>query len=86
MALEDAAHDRRSVGLDTRRRALRTALPSQDILFEILLRKIQASRDTVHYHADEFSVGFSEDAYSEFSTECIHILKLYLFFCPFPDI
>ena len=38
MSLKDAAHDRRPVGLDTRRRALRTALPSQDVLLEILLR------------------------------------------------
>ena len=85
MALEDAAHDRRPVGLDTRRRALRTALPSQDVLLEILLRKLQTSRNTVHHHTDEFPVGLTEDAYPEFSTECIHIIELYLFFYPFPD-
>ena len=85
MAFEDSAHDGGHISLDTRRSALRTALPAQDILLEILLGKLQTSRNTVHYHPDELPMRLTEDAYSEFSAECIHILKLYLFFYPFPD-
>ena len=84
MSLEDAAHDHRPVCLDSRRRALRTALPSEDVLLEILLRKLQTGRNSIHDHTDELPVGLTEYAYPEFSTYCIHILKLYLFFLSFP--
>ena len=85
MTLEDSAHDGRTVGLDAWGRTLGSALSTEDILFEILFREFQASRNTVQYHTDEFPVGLTENAYSEFSAECIHIVGLYLFILLFPQ-
>ena len=78
MTFEDSAHDHRTIRLDTRRSTLCTTLSAEDILLEILLTELQTGRHTIQYDSDEFPMGLSEYAYSEFSAEGIHILKSYL--------
>ena len=79
MSLEDAAYDCRPVGFYARSRALRPALSTKDILFEVLFTEFQTGRNAVQNDSDEFPVGFPEDAYSEFSAEGIHIIEVYFF-------
>ena len=79
MSLEDAAYDCRPVGFYARSRTLCPALSAKDILFEILLAEFQTSRNAVQNDSDEFPVGFSEDAYSEFSAYRVHIFEIYFF-------
>ena len=59
--------------LYTRSRSLRSALAAKDILLEILLGKLKSCRYSVHHCSYQFAVRLTEDAYSEFSAECIHI-------------
>jgi hypothetical protein len=73
MAFENTADDMWLVRLDTRCRAFRAALASEDILLEILLREFKPGRHTIKGDAYQFTVRFPENRDSEFSTICIHI-------------
>ena len=76
MTLICTADNHRLVVLDARGRALRTALPPQDILLEILLGQFKAGRYAVHHHTYELAMRLTENRNSEFSTYRIHVFKL----------
>ena len=56
MTFKDSAHDHRTVRLDTRSRTPGSAFSAEDILLEILLAELQAGRNAVQNHSDEFPV------------------------------
>ena len=73
MSFKDAADNHRLIRLDTRCSTLCSALSAEDILHEILLRKLKSLGHTVQNHSNELSVRFTKDRYPEFSAYCIHI-------------
>jgi hypothetical protein len=56
MTFKDSAHNHRTVRLDTRSRTPGSAFSAEDILLEILLAELQAGRNAVQNHSDEFPV------------------------------
>ena len=73
MPFENTADDAWLVSLDTRGCSLGTALPPEDILHEIVLRKLQTGRNAVQHNSYKLTMRLSEYRHSVFSSECIHI-------------
>ncbi len=67
VSFEDSAHDLRLVFLYARGCSSGSALASGDVRQEVLLRKFETCRNPVQHHSDEFAVGLTENAHSEFS-------------------
>ena len=72
MTLIYSAHDFRFVRLDTRSRALCSALSAEDVLYKVLLRNLQSCGNTVKDHTYKLTVRLTENAHSIFSTVSIH--------------
>jgi hypothetical protein len=53
-----------------------SALTALYVLDEVLLSEFESRRDTVHDHSYEFTMGFSKDTHSEFSSVRVHIVNV----------
>ena len=75
-SLKHTADNPWGISLNARSRALCTALPSEDILCEILRCQFESCRDSIKNHTDEFTVRLTKDRHPVFSSECIHIYNI----------
>ena len=75
MPFEHAADNLRKIIFQTWSRTPRSALPALNIGHQILLRKLQTCRYTIEHDTYKVTVRLAENAYSIFSSECIHNFK-----------
>ena len=72
MPLEHTADNLRNVIFQTRSRTLGPALPALYVIHQILLRKLETCRHSVHNHSDKLAMRLTENRHPVFSSECIH--------------